>query len=178
MSLRAILYEAHAALLKIIANGCLVRYSSIMPKKKYIVALTPEEREDLEQLVKKGRAPAYKINHARILLKADINQKNGGWQDLDISEALDISLSTIARVRRRLVEAGVESALARKPQKNHKPRSLDGEKEAHLIALACSESPAGQARWTLRLLADKMVELGYVEQVSHETIRQTLKKTN
>ena len=149
-----------------------------MLKKKYIVALTQEEREDLEQLVKKGKTAAYRINHARILLKANINQKGGGWQDLDISQALDISLSTIARVRKRLVEEGLESALARKPKKNHKPKSLDGEKEAHLIALACSEAPVGKARWTLRLLADKMVELGYVDRVSHETIRQTLKKTS
>ena len=149
-----------------------------MPKKKYIVALTSEEREYLEQLVKKGKTAAYKMNHARILLKADINQKGGGWQDQDICQALDISLSTISRVRKRLVEEGLESALARKPQQNRRPKSLDGEKEAYLIALACSEAPAGQARWTLRLLADKMVELGYVEKVSHETIRQTLKKTS
>ena len=149
-----------------------------MPKKKYIVALIPEERDYLEQLVTKGKTAAYKINHARILLKADINQKGGGWLDLDISKALDISLSTISRVRKRLVEEGLESALARIPQKNRKPKSLDGEKEAYLIALACSEAPAGQARWTLRLLANKMVELGYVEKVSHETIRQTLKKTS
>ena len=148
-----------------------------MPKKKYIVALNLEEREYLEQFVKKGKKSAYKINRARILLKADINQEGGGWQDQDISKALDISLSTIERIRKRFVEVGVESALVRKPQKNYKARSLDEEKEAYLIALVRSEAPPGQARWTLRLLADKMVELGHVEQISHETIRQTLKKT-
>ena len=147
-----------------------------MPKKKYIVALNQEEREYLEQLVKKGKTAAYKINHARILLKADVNQKGGSWQDRDISQALDISISTIERIRKRFVEFGVESALGRKAQKNYKARSLNEEKEAYLVALASSEAPPGQTRWTLRLLAEKMVELGVVETISHETIRQTLKK--
>lgn len=149
-----------------------------MPKKKYIVALNPEERENLESLTTTGKAPAYKLNHARILLKADVNQDSGGWRDQDISTALDISDSTIERVRQRFVEQGLEAALSRQTPIRTKPRLLDGEQEAHLIALACVETPAGQGRWTVRLLATRMVELGYVERISHETVRQTLKKTN
>lgn len=145
--------------------------------KKYIVSLTPEERLLLEQLTKKGKAPVYKVNHARILLKADTNQKDGGWKDLAISKALDISVPTIERVRRLFVEQSLEAALTRQPSSS-KSRKLDGEQEAYLIAMACSQPPEGQARWTLRLLAGRMVELEYVESISHETVRQTLKKTN
>jgi len=148
-----------------------------MAKKKYIVSLTTEERETLEQLTTTGKATAYKMNHARILLKADTNQEGGGWTDEAISQALDISVATIERVRQRLVEPNLESALSRQEQQQRKPRRLDGEQEAHLIALTCGEAPEGQARWSLRLLADRMVELDYVESVSHETVRQTLKKT-
>lgn len=149
-----------------------------MPKKKYIVSLTPEERQALEQLTKTGKAPAYKVNHARILLKADTHQANGGWTDQAISEALDISCSTIERVRQRFVEASLEVALQRQPQQRRKAHRLDGEQEAHLIALACSAPPEGYGRWSLRLLAERMVALEYVETLSHETVRQTLKKTN
>ena len=149
-----------------------------MPKKKYVVSLTPEERQALEQLTTTGRAPAYKVNHARILLKADTNQADGGWTDQTISEALDISSSTIERVRQRFVEESLAAALQRKPQQRHKPHRLDGEQEAHLIALTCGAAPEGYGRWSLRLLAERMVELDYVETVSHETVRQTLKKTN
>lgn len=149
-----------------------------MPKKKYIVTLTHVERSLLEELTKKGKAAAYKVNHARILLLADSNRLEGGWKDEAISQALNISVATIERVRQRLVEEGLESALSRRSQENRKPRRLDGEQEAHLIALTCSEPPMGQGRWTMRMLAERMVELGYVEAVSHETVRQTLKKTN
>lgn len=152
--------------------------SDSMPKKKYIVALSPEERENLENLTTKGKAPAYKLNHARILLKTDINHETGGWRDQDISDALDISVSTIERVRQRFVEQSLAAALSRQTPIRTKPRLLDGEQEAHLIALACAETPVGQGRWTMRLLADRMVELGHVESISHETVRQTLKKTN
>ena len=131
-----------------------------------------------EQLTRTGKAAAYKINRARILLKADINQDVDGWGDQAISEALDVSVATIERVRQQFVEEGFEAVLSYKQRKRNKPRSLDGEKEAHLIAIACSEAPPGKARWTLRLLSERMVELGHVEQISHETIRQTLKKTN
>ena len=149
-----------------------------MPKKKYIVSLTSSERNFLEQLTKKGKIAVYKMNHARILLKADINQKGGGWTDRQISESLDIGHATIERVRQRFVEFGIESALNRREQKNRRQKIIDGEKEAYLIAIACSETTAGKSNWTLRMLADKMVELKYLEQVSTETIRQTLKKTN
>lgn len=149
-----------------------------MPAKKYIVDLTCEERQILEQLTSKGKAQVYKINHARILLKADINSAQGEWTDRAMSQALDISTATIERVRQRFVEQGIEAALNRQVQQKRKPRRLDGEQEAHLIAMVCGPTPAGQGRWTIRLLAERMVELGYVESVSHETVRQTLKKTN
>lgn len=149
-----------------------------MPKKKYIVALNAKERKQLEQLTKTGKAPAYKINHARILLKADTNREGGGWSDTTISQALDLSVSTIERVRQRFVEQSLEQALGRKTQQRRKARLLDGEQEAQLLALACSEPPEGQAKWSLRLLAERMVSLDYVETISHETVRQTLKKTN
>lgn len=148
-----------------------------MVRKKYIVSLTAEEREKLEQLTTTGKVAAYKMNHARILLKADTTQEDGGWTDEAISQALDISVATIERVRQRFVEASIDGALSRQVQQQRKPRRLDGEQEAHLVAITCSEAPEGRARWSLRLLAERMVELEYVESVSHETIRQTLKKT-
>ena len=149
-----------------------------MPQKKYIVDLTDSERADLEQLTKKGKIAAYKMNQARILLLADINQQRDGWTDLKISEALNVGQATVERVRQRFVCEGIESALSRKKQQNRRAKIIDGEKEAYLIALACSETPIGQAKWTLQMLADKMIELQYVEKVSRETIRKALKKTN
>jgi transposase len=149
-----------------------------MPQKKYIVSLSLEEGEELERITRKGKAPAYRIKHAQILLKADNNQTGGGWTDAAISQALDISVTTIERIRQRFVEQSLEQALGRKEQQRRKARRLDGEQEAHLVAMACSEPPEGQGRWSLRLLAQRLVELEYVETVSHETVRQTLKKTN
>lgn len=149
-----------------------------MPKKKYIVVLSAEERETLESLTTTGKTSAYKLNHARILLMADINQQGGGWRDHDISDALNISISTIERIRQRFVEQSLKAALSRQLPSRTKPRLLDGEQEAHLVALACAQPPEGQGKWSLRLLADQLVELGYVESISHETVRQTLKKTN
>jgi transposase len=149
-----------------------------MPSKKYIVDLTPSEKSELSKITNKGKTAAYKINHARILLKADINQEGGGWTDSKISESLNIGHATIERVRKRFVEEGIESALNRREQKKRRQRIIDGEKEAYLIAIACSETPGGKSNWTLQMLADKMVELKVVEQVSIETIRQSLKKTN
>lgn len=145
--------------------------------KKYIVTLNEEERQLLEQFTTTGRHAAYQINHARILLKADQNQTDGSWSDSDIQEALDISVRTIERVRQRFVEEGLQAALKQRPGAGRK-RQIQGEQEAHLIALRCSEPPKGKGRWTLRLLADQMVELGHLESTSHETVRQTLKKTN
>jgi transposase len=145
--------------------------------KKYIVTLELEERELLQQLIRKGKAAARKLTHARILLKADSSEGQLGWTDEQIAQALDIHYSTVANVRRRFVEEGLDAAL--NPRSGgHRPRKLDGDAEAHLIALVCGEPPQGHERWTLRLLADRMVELGYVDAVSHETVRQTLKKTN
>jgi hypothetical protein len=146
--------------------------------KKYRVTLTAEERATLTALVEKGKAAARTLTHARILLKADQSEGGPAWKDEAIVEALDVSLSTVSRVRQLFVEAGVAAALRRRPASKPRGRKLDGVQEAHLIALACSEAPEGHARWTLRLLADRMVQLAYVDTLSHETVRQTLKKTN
>jgi transposase len=146
--------------------------------KKYIVTLNAEERSALGALISKGKAPARKLLHARILLKTDCSEGGPGWPDQAVSEALDVSLATILRVRQLLVEEGLDAALNRHKPRRTYLRKLDGKQEAQLVALSCSEPPKGHARWTLRLLADKMVELEYVDSVSHETIRQVLKKRN
>ena len=148
-----------------------------MPKK-YLVDLSATERQSLFKLTTTGKHAAYKRNHAHILLLADLNQADGGWFDRKISKALGISISTIERVRQRFVEEGIDASLNYRQGRGRKQRRLDGNTEAHLIAIACSKPPQGQARWTLRLLANKMVELDYVESLCHETVRQTLKKTN
>lgn len=147
-----------------------------MPQKKYIVTLALEERQQLEQISRTGKASAYQITRARILLKADTSQAEAGWKDAEISAALDVSVATIERLREQFVEEGVPKCLQRKTRIYE--RLLDGEQEAKLVAVACSEAPAGRSRWTLRLLSARVVELGYVAQISHETVRQTLKKTN
>jgi transposase len=149
-----------------------------MPAKKYKVALRAAERQTLQPLTTTGKAAAYKLTRARILLKADEHQTEGGWKDHAISEALEVSVATIERVRQPFVEEGAEAVLRYKQRQGSSTRRLNGAKEAHLIALTCSEAPEGRARWPLRLLADRRVELGHVEQISHETIRQTLKKTS
>ncbi len=146
--------------------------------KKYSVTLTESEREDLQALIRKGKAAARKLLHARILLKADSSPGQPAWSDAAISEALEVSLSTIGRVREQFIEKGVTAALERQPAKRVYERKLDGEREARLVALVCSQPPQGSPRWTLQLLTDKMVELGYVEEISDETIRRTLKKMN
>jgi len=144
--------------------------------KKYIVRLSNEEREQLESITTKGKSAAYKITHAQILLKA--NASGPDWTDERIAEAFAVTTKTVAGVRQRLVEQGLEAALNRKKQERpSKYPKFDGEAEAHLVALGCSTPPEGHARWTFRLLADKVVELEIVDSVSHETVRQTLKKT-
>lgn len=143
-----------------------------MPKK-YIVELTEAEQKSLKKLTTTGKHAAYKINHARILLLADINQSEASWSDETISTALGISIPTVERVRQRFVIEGMDAALNYRSGRGRKQRRLDGEGEAHLLAIACSEAPQGRERWTLRMLADKMVELDYVESISHETVRQT-----
>lgn len=145
--------------------------------KTYIVDLTAEERASLEKVANSGRTSARKQIHARILLKADTSVTGSGWSDEQIADALDVSVSSVARVRKRLVEEGLEAALNRRAPRPPRPRLLDGEQEARLLALACSQPPEGHARWTLRLLADRMVALEYVESISYETVRRTLKKT-
>lgn len=147
--------------------------------KKYIVRLSKEEREILTKLTTSGRGPARMFTRARILLKADQSDNGPGWSDEKISEALDVTVQTIERVRKQLVEEGFDAVLSRKKYTQKVSRKkIDGDVEAHLVALSCSEPPPGRARWTLRLLADMIVELGYVQNISHEAVRQTLKKTN
>ncbi|MDD5579659.1 MAG: helix-turn-helix domain-containing protein [Methylobacter sp.] len=127
-------------------------------------------------MVYKGKAAAHKRLHAQILLKADVSGAGEKRTDSEISAALGISTRTVERVRQRLVQEGMEAALNRAQPPRLRSRVIDGENEAHLIALACTDAPDGRSRWTLRLLGQRMVELGYVESVAHETIRQTLKK--
>jgi transposase len=146
-------------------------------KKKYPVTLTEAEREQLKSLIAAGTAPARKLTHARILLKADQSPEGPGWVDVAIAEAVEVSQPTVARVRKQYVKEGLEAALNRRPPNREYPRKLDGEQEAHLLALACSQPPEGQARWSLRLLADRLVELEVVEEVSYQTVRRILKKT-
>ena len=144
--------------------------------KKYIVRLTNDERKSLEKMVNTGKAAAYKIKHANVLLKADADGPN--WTDAMIADAFGCCRQTVENVRRRFVEQTLEAALGRK-KRALPPREkiLDGKAEAHLIALACSDAPEGRARWTLELLADKLVELNVVETVSYRTVQRTLKKT-
>lgn len=147
--------------------------------KKYVVRLSADERETLDALTRKGKHSASLVLKARILLKADVSEAGEGWSDQQIVQALDSSASTVFRTRQRLVEEGFETALRRKPRERPSiPRIFDGEAEARLITLACSQAPAGFARWTLRLLEGKVVELGIVERASDNTIGRTLKKTS
>lgn len=144
--------------------------------KKYIVRLSKRERARLEDMVARGRTAAYRIRHANILLKADA--AGPGWTDERIADAFGCHVNTARNVRQRLVEQGLEAALEQKKRETPpRERVLDGRKEARLIALRCSEPPEGRGRWTLRLLADQLVELEVVEAISHETVRQALKKT-
>jgi transposase len=146
--------------------------------KKYIVTLTAEERQALHGLIAAGKAAALKLCHARVLLKADAADGGPAWPDHRIAEALEVGTATIERVRRRFVEQGLDAALVRKAQgRPGRERTLDGRAEARLIALACSKPPDGRGVWTMRLLADKLVELEVVPTVSDETVRRALKKT-
>ena len=146
--------------------------------KKYRVTLTAEERDELESMISRGKADARKLAHARILLQVDEAEGAPARTDEEVASSLDTSTRTVERVRRRFVEEGIESALLPKPTKRIYARALDGAQEAHLIALACSKPPDGKRRWTLRLLAERVVELGYAEAASHETVRRVLQKTS
>ena len=146
--------------------------------KKYVVRLSSQERQRLESLIGSGKRSAQLITKARILLKADTSDLGQGWTDRDIADALDTSLNTVGNVRRQLVEEGFEATLVRKYNPSSaRPRIFDGAREAKLIALACSPAPEGFARWSLRLLEEKVVELEIVEKASDNTIGRTLKKT-
>jgi transposase len=148
-----------------------------MPQKRFIVTLNRTERKQLEEMVSKGKGAVHRIKHAHILLAAD--EKGPNWKDEDIADAFRCHRNTVANVRQRFVEEGLEAALERKKREIPPvPRKLDGRGEARLIAVACSEPPKGRAKWTMQLLADKLVVLGVVESISDETVRQTLKKTN
>ena len=147
--------------------------------KKYVVKLSAEERERLNALIQSGKHPARKLTRARILLKADAGEAGEGWSDSQIAAALDTGLVTVARVRQQLVEEGFEAVLTpKRSPASARPRIFDGAAEAKVTALACSEPPKGRARWTLRLLEYKVVELNIVGRVSDNTIGRTLKKTS
>ena len=146
--------------------------------KKVVVCLTEAARARLHTLVGSGSAPARTLTHARILLKTNQGEAGPGWTDQAIAVALAVHPTTVARVRQQCASVGVDAALARKAPDREYRRTLDGEQEAHLIALACSAPPPGRQRWTVRLLAARLVALGQVAAVSHETVRQVLKQTS
>ena len=146
-----------------------------MRYKKYHVYLTEEEKSDLKQIVKKGTGRARQIQRAHILLKADVSEGQG-WTDQQIRETFHLAGNTVSKIRKRFTEVGLEETVKRKHPDREYVTRLDGEQEAHLVALACSEPPEGHARWTLRLLAERMVALEYVDRLSYETVRQVLKK--
>lgn len=144
---------------------------------KYVVRLTEEERKQLEGLVRTGKAAAAKRLKAQILLKADAGPEGSGWTDRQVAEALEVSGANVHGTRQAYVEQGLEAALERKRRSGNSRRKLDGAQEARLIALACGPAPAGRARWTLRLLADKLVELEIVDSTSKDSVHRVLKKT-
>jgi transposase len=148
-----------------------------MPKK-HVVKLKRDERKRLLELVQNGKGSAKALTHARILLKANQAKGQPSWTDEAIRDAFDVSVATVERVRQTYVRQGMDAAVKRRSRSRERAQRLDGKQEAHLIALACSEPPTGRDRWTLRLLADRMVKLEYVDALSYQTVRRTLKKTN
>ena len=148
------------------------------PNKRYVVRLEAGERGGLHRLVSVGKGAARKLTRARILLQADQSDDGPGWTDERIAEGLGVSVRTIESVRRQLVEEGLEATLERRRPRREYERRLDGAKEAKLVAACCSKPPDGRKRWTLRLLADRLVELRVVDSISHETVRRTLQKTS
>jgi len=145
-------------------------------KKKYIIRLSEEERQNLTALVRKGKVAAYRRTHAQLLLLTDVGEQGPGLQDKEAAERVGVNHRTVSRLRQRCVERGLDAALEREPRQRERARVLDGDAEARVIALMCGEAPAGQSRWTLKLLSQRLVALGIVESVSHETVRQVLKK--
>jgi transposase len=154
-----------------------IAWRLIMPSKRYIVELTSQERKCLKKLISTGKTAAYRQRHARILLLADEKGRDA-MTDEQIGGAASCGVATVERLRKRFVEEGLEASLARHKSRRQYERKLDGEQEAHLIALACGDPPDGYQRWSLRLLADRMVELDCVDSLSYQTVRRTLKKTN
>ena len=146
--------------------------------KKYVVELTTEERSQLEAILAADRMAAHKRRHARMLLKADQGEHGPAWSDVQIAEAFDVKSLAVARLRQRLVKRGFERALEHGNRGSYRAKALDGEAEAHVIALACGAPPAGRNRWTLRLLADQAVALGITPSCSKSSLQRTLKKTN
>ena len=146
-------------------------------RKQYVVVLSEQERARLHTLIGQGSAPARALTHARILLKANQGEAGPGWTDRAIATALEVHHTTVARVRQQFVTGGLEAAVDRQAPEREYPRKLDGEQEARLVALACSAPPEGRKRWTLRLLAGRLVQLEVVDTVSYETVRQALKQT-
>lgn len=149
-----------------------------MPNKKYRVKLSEEERSHLLERLGRGERPAAEQTRVRILLRVDEGPNGPAWTDARTAEALEVAPGTVAGIRQRFSERGLTGCVERKAPDREYQRKLDGEKEAELIRLACSQAPEGRSAWSLRLLADRMVELGVVKKLSHETVRQTLKKTN
>jgi len=146
-------------------------------EKRWVVELSQEERKQLEQLINKGKVAGYKIKHAHMLLKADEGEHGPSWPDTRIAEAYNVSETTVRNLRKRLVEKGFEAALEREKQTNRRIK-FDGEIEANLTAIACSQPPEGYSRWSVRLLADRLVELEIVDEISHMTVQRIMKKTN
>ena len=147
-------------------------------RKKYIVELTSEERDRLTKVVNTGKIAAHKRKHAQMLLKADQSSRGSGWPDIQIAEAFDCHRTTVENLRKRLIEHGLDKAMDHGNRGSYRIKKFDGVAEAHLIATACSKSPEGRNRWTVRLLADQMVSLGIVDSCSRSTVHRTLKKTN
>ncbi len=149
-----------------------------MRRTKHAVMLTDEQRAQLRTLVGRGTAPARRLTHARILLKADQGAGGAAWADAAIAGALEVHQATVARVRQQFVAEGLEAALDRRAPRREYARKLDGEQEAHLVAVTCGTPPEGRTRWSLRLLADELVRLEVVESIAHETVRQALQQTS
>ena len=149
-----------------------------MPAKLYRVKLTEEEQAELTAIVNKGKGSARRITRSRILLLADENRSDGGLKDADVVKALGVHQRTVERTREKCIEFGIEAALNHKRPQQKREKILDGEAEARLVQLACSEAPDGHERWSLQMLADKLIELEIVETVSRETVRTRLKKMN
>ena len=145
-------------------------------KKKYTVRLTETERQALKDLVRKGKVAAYRRTHAQVLLWADESDQGPGLRDAEIAEQVGLHDRTVSRLGQRCVEQGLAAALERQPRKRERSRVLDGDGEAQLVAMMCGEPPSGQSRWTLQMTADRLVELGVVDSISHEAVRQVLKK--